>query len=77
MVAKSPRSRLRETAAPLSPTLLRDTVKKVDKCVARLQELQHTVGGGRKAVSLPPRTTTTYLPTSVRCKDQAFRYFST
>ncbi|KAF9611697.1 hypothetical protein IFM89_034880 [Coptis chinensis] len=35
-------------APPLNPNLLRETVKKVDQCMARLQELQYTFSGGSK-----------------------------
>ncbi|KAL3631653.1 hypothetical protein CASFOL_024637 [Castilleja foliolosa] len=54
MVARTPPKQQRKmvVAAPhLSPTLLRETVKKVDKCMARLQELQYTVTGGAKVTS--------------------------
>ncbi|KAK4406607.1 Microtubule-binding protein TANGLED [Sesamum angolense] len=81
MVARSPPKQQRKTAVvvappPLSPTLLRETVKKVDKCMARLQELQHTVTGGRKVVSgvsLSPRSSRGYLRTSLRCKQESLR----
>lgn len=42
----------------------------------RLQELQFTVAGGTKLVSgvnLSPRSTTTYLRTSLRCKQESIR----
>ncbi|PIN06599.1 hypothetical protein CDL12_20847 [Handroanthus impetiginosus] len=56
MVARSPTKQQRKTAAvvapPLSPTLLRETVKKVEKCMARLQELQYTVAGSKKLTSV-------------------------
>ncbi|KZV43625.1 cyclin family protein [Dorcoceras hygrometricum] len=61
MVARSPPKQQRKLVAappPLSPTLLRETVRKVDKCMARLQELQYSVNGGRKVTSggnLSPR----------------------
>ncbi|XP_073026335.1 microtubule-binding protein TANGLED isoform X1 [Primulina eburnea] len=61
MVARSPPKQQRRLAAalpPLSPSLLRETVKKVDKCMARLQELQYAVNGGKKVSSgenLSPR----------------------
>ncbi|EPS72265.1 hypothetical protein M569_02498 [Genlisea aurea] len=46
MVARSPPNRQRKPSAPpISPGFLRETVKKVDKCVARLEELQSTVKG--------------------------------
>ncbi|KAL2231164.1 microtubule-binding protein TANGLED [Sesamum indicum] len=81
MVARSPPKQQRRTAVvvappPLSPTLLRETVKKVDKCMARLQELQRTVNGGRKVVSgvsLSPRSSRGYLRTSLRCKQESLR----
>ncbi|KAL1833450.1 hypothetical protein ACET3Z_003101 [Daucus carota] len=75
MVARSP-PKLKKMVAPLNPTLLRETVDKVDKCVARLQELQYTVTGGRKVisgVSLSPRSTRVYLKTSLRCKQESAR----
>lgn len=49
---------------------------KVDKCMARLQELQYTVAGGKKVisgVSLSPRSTRGYLRTSLRCKQETLR----
>ncbi|KAK8605165.1 hypothetical protein V6N13_082617 [Hibiscus sabdariffa] len=61
---------------PLNPALLRQTVNKVEKCVARLQELQLTVAGGTKVisgVSLSPRSTRGYLRTSLRCKQESLR----
>ncbi|KAL8553787.1 hypothetical protein ACS0TY_002176 [Phlomoides rotata] len=77
MVARSPPYQQRKMVAPpISPTLLRDTVKKVDKCMARLQELQYTVTGGTKAaslVSLSPRSSRNYLRTSLRCKHESLR----
>ncbi|XP_042491056.1 probable microtubule-binding protein TANGLED [Macadamia integrifolia] len=75
MVAKTP-PKLRRMAAPLNPNLLRETVKKVDQCMARLQELQYTVTGGTKVISgvnLSPRSTRGYLKTSLRCKQESLR----
>ncbi|GAV63165.1 hypothetical protein CFOL_v3_06685 [Cephalotus follicularis] len=75
MVARTP-PKQRKMAAPLNPLLLRETVKKVDKCMARLQELQYTVAGGNKVicgVSLSPRSTRGYLRTSLRCKQESIR----
>ncbi|KAJ3671752.1 hypothetical protein LUZ60_007831 [Juncus effusus] len=49
---------------------------KVDKCMARLQELQYTVTGGSKVVSgksLSPRSTRGYYRTSLRCKQETVR----
>lgn len=49
---------------------------KVDKCMARLQELQYTVAGGNKVISgvtLSPRSTRGYLRTSLRCKQESLR----
>ncbi|TXG65521.1 hypothetical protein EZV62_006796 [Acer yangbiense] len=49
---------------------------KVDKCMARLQELQFTVAGGNKVisgVSLSPRSTRGYLRASLRCKQENLR----
>ncbi|XP_073141371.1 probable microtubule-binding protein TANGLED [Henckelia pumila] len=53
MVARSPPKQQRRLVAlpPLSPTLLRETVKKVDKCMARLQELRYAVNDGKKVSS--------------------------
>ncbi|XP_057515128.1 probable microtubule-binding protein TANGLED [Amaranthus tricolor] len=77
MVAKTPpKQRKIMVASPLSPTLLRETVKKVDQCMARLQELQYTVTGGNKVVAgvkLSPRSTKSYLKTSLRCKQESIR----
>ncbi|XP_051144290.1 microtubule-binding protein TANGLED [Andrographis paniculata] len=79
MVARTPPKQPRRiaVAAPLlSPTLLRETVKKVDKCMARLQELQYTVNGGKKlvsGVSLSPRSTRGYMRTSLHCKQESLR----
>ncbi|XP_043690895.1 probable microtubule-binding protein TANGLED [Telopea speciosissima] len=76
MVAKTPPKLRRMAAAPLNPNLLRETVKKVDQCMARLQELQYTVSGGTKMISgvnLSPRSTRVYLKTSLRCKQESLR----
>ncbi|GKV20669.1 hypothetical protein SLEP1_g30757 [Rubroshorea leprosula] len=75
MVARTP-PKQRRLVAPLNPVLLRETLKKVDKCMARLQELQYTVAGGAKVisgVSLSPRSTRGYLKTSLRCKQESMR----
>ncbi|XP_050382982.1 probable microtubule-binding protein TANGLED [Argentina anserina] len=75
MVAKTP-PKQRKMVAPLNPALLRETVKKVDRCMARLQELQYTVTGGTKVisgVSLSPRSTRGYMRTSLRCKQESVR----
>ncbi|KAK9291452.1 hypothetical protein L1049_019400 [Liquidambar formosana] len=75
MVARTP-PKQRRMAAPINPILLRETVKKVDRCMARLQELQYTVAGGSKVisgVSLSPRSTRGYLRTSLRCKQETLR----
>ncbi|XP_068663509.1 microtubule-binding protein TANGLED1-like isoform X2 [Aristolochia californica] len=75
MVARSPTSE-KKMAAALNPLLLRETVKKVDKCMARLQELQFTVSGGTKTipgVNLSPRSTRGFLKTSLRCKQESYR----
>lgn len=48
----------------------------MDRCMARLQELQYTVAGGAKVisgVSLSPRSTRGYLRTSIRCKQETVR----
>ena len=52
-------------------------ILKVEKCMARLQELQYTVAGVKKVisgVSLSPRSTRGYLRTSLRCKQESLRY---
>ncbi|KAG6701455.1 hypothetical protein I3842_08G165700 [Carya illinoinensis] len=75
MVARTPPKQTK-MVAPLNPVLLRETVKKVDRCMARLQELQYTVAGGTKVisgVSLSPRSTRGYLKTSLRCKQESVR----
>ncbi|VAH08009.1 unnamed protein product [Triticum turgidum subsp. durum] len=83
MVARSPNAKPdRQTAAAvaaaaaLNPALVRETLKKMDRCMARLQELQYTVAGGAKVVSgvsLSPRSTRGYLRTSIRCKQETVR----
>ncbi|KAL2514822.1 putative microtubule-binding protein TANGLED [Forsythia ovata] len=78
MVARTPPKQLRKLVAPppLNPILLRETVNKVEKCMARLQELQYTVTGGTKMISgvtLSPRSTKGYLRTSLRCKQESMR----
>uniref|UniRef100_A0A7C8YVA2 Microtubule-binding protein TANGLED n=1 Tax=Opuntia streptacantha TaxID=393608 RepID=A0A7C8YVA2_OPUST len=76
MVARTPPEQRKIMVAPLSPTLIKETVKKVDQCMARLQELQYTVTGGNKVVSgvkLSPRSTKAYLKTSLRCKQESMR----
>ncbi|XP_021772953.1 probable microtubule-binding protein TANGLED [Chenopodium quinoa] len=77
MVARTPpKQRKIMVAPPLSPTLIRETVKKVDQCMERLQELQYTVTGGNKVVAgvkLSPRSTKAYLKTSLRCKQESMR----
>lgn len=87
MVARSPNAKPdRQTAAAiaaaaaLNPALLRETLKKMDRCMARLQELQYTVAGGAKVVSgvsLSPRSTRGYLRTSIRCKQETVRMRAT
>lgn len=75
MVARTP-PKLRKMVAPLNPVLVRETLKKVDRCMARLEELQYTVAGGRKVVAgvnLSPRSTRGYIKTSVRCKQESIR----
>ncbi|KAI6684879.1 hypothetical protein NL676_030792 [Syzygium grande] len=75
MVARTP-PKLRKMVAPLNPVLVRETLRKVDRCMARLEELQFTVAGGRKVVagvSLSPRSTRGYIKTSVRCKQESVR----
>ncbi|WJX85418.1 hypothetical protein P8452_67876 [Trifolium repens] len=73
MVARTPP---RQNLAVLDPVLIRQTLSKVDHCMNRLQELQSTVSGGTKLVSginLSPRSTRTYLRTSLRCKQESIR----
>ncbi|KAJ6354052.1 hypothetical protein OIU76_002977 [Salix suchowensis] len=75
MVARTPPNQ-RKMVASLDPVLIRETVKKVERCMARLQELQYTVAGGNKViagVSLSPRSTRGYLRTSLRCKQESLR----
>ncbi|KAJ6825682.1 microtubule-binding protein TANGLED1 [Iris pallida] len=75
MVAKTPLKGKR-LAVALNPNLVRETVNKVDRCMARLQELQYTVTGGTKEISgirLSPRSTRAYLRTSLRCKQETLR----
>ncbi|XP_042394031.1 microtubule-binding protein TANGLED1-like [Zingiber officinale] len=83
MVAKTPikyRGFVAATSgAGLDSDLVRQTLNKVDRCVARLQELQYTVVGGAKVVAgvtLSPRSTRGYLRTSVRCKQESLRTWS-
>ncbi|XP_008783172.2 microtubule-binding protein TANGLED1 [Phoenix dactylifera] len=79
MVAKTP-TKEKRMAAAVNPILVRETVKKVDRCMARLQELQYTVTGGAKVVSgvnLSPRSTRGYLRTSLRCKQETLRMKNT
>ncbi|WVY93950.1 hypothetical protein V8G54_033038 [Vigna mungo] len=61
----------------LNPVLIRETLNKVDQCMVRLQELQHTVAGGTTAVSgvsiVPPTTTFRCKQESVRNKYDAAR----
>ncbi|KAJ6883517.1 hypothetical protein NC652_030680 [Populus alba x Populus x berolinensis] len=55
-------------------------LKLVERCMARLQELQYTVAGGNKVidgVSLSPRSTRGYLRTSLRCKQESLSIKST
>ncbi|GAB2277498.1 hypothetical protein Dimus_012205 [Dionaea muscipula] len=79
MVARSPPKQKNQLmVAPLSPTLIRETVKKVDQCMARLQELQNTVtgGGSSKAdsrITLSPPRNMGHFKSSVRCKQDSLR----
>ncbi|KAL0552518.1 hypothetical protein IC582_011634 [Cucumis melo] len=84
MVAKTPPKQKKmvasaaaaAAAATLNPVQVRETLKKVEMCMSRLQELQFTVTGGNKVisgVSLSPRSTRTYLKTSLRCKQESLR----
>ncbi|KAF9604537.1 hypothetical protein IFM89_007658, partial [Coptis chinensis] len=71
-----PKLRTKVMALPLNPNLLRETVKKVDQCMARLQELQYTVSGGSKVIggkNLSPRSTRGYLRTSMKYKQESLR----
>ncbi|KAH9604997.1 hypothetical protein KSS87_016985, partial [Heliosperma pusillum] len=74
MVARTPPTHRKSMVAPpLSPTVLRETLLKVDQCMARLQELQYTATGGNKVVNgvkLSPRSTKAYFKTSLRCKQE-------
>ncbi|KAK1373507.1 putative microtubule-binding protein TANGLED [Heracleum sosnowskyi] len=75
MVARSP-PKLKKVATPLNHALLTETLNKVDKCLARLQELQYTANGGSKlisAVNLSPPSTRNYFRTSLRCKQESAR----
>ncbi|KAK9076984.1 hypothetical protein SSX86_005319 [Deinandra increscens subsp. villosa] len=75
MVARTPPKLTKKMVAPLDPNQLRETVKKVEKCMARLQELQYITGGKKmiSVVNLSPRSTRGYLKTSVRCKQESLR----
>ncbi|KFK37957.1 hypothetical protein AALP_AA3G051700 [Arabis alpina] len=78
MVARTPQKqrKVAMVVAPLNSDLLKETINKVDKCMERLQELQYTIAGGTKVVSgvnLSPRSTRTYLKTSLRCKQETLR----
>ncbi|KAF3791666.1 putative microtubule-binding protein TANGLED [Nymphaea thermarum] len=76
MVAKSP-TKDEKKMAVLNPNLVRETVKKVDRAMARLQELQFAVTGGNKVISgvtLSPRSTRGYIRTSMRCKQESLRF---
>ncbi|XP_027349548.1 microtubule-binding protein TANGLED [Abrus precatorius] len=75
MVETTPPQRNKMFAA-LNPVLIEETLKKVDRCLVRLQELQFTVAGGTKVVSgvsLSPGGTRGYLRTSLRCKQESIR----
>ncbi|XP_052488081.1 probable microtubule-binding protein TANGLED [Gossypium raimondii] len=51
-------------------------MRDVEKCMARLQELQLTVAGGSKVisgVSLSPRSTRGYMRTTPKCKKESLR----
>lgn len=76
MVARRSPPKYKKMATRLNHTLLAQTLNKVDKCLARLQELQYTANGGSKlssGVNLTPQTTTSYLRTSLRCKQESAR----
>ncbi|EOA30452.1 hypothetical protein CARUB_v10013577mg [Capsella rubella] len=78
MVARTPQKLRKVTMVvpSLNSDLLKETINKVDKCMERLQELQYTIAGGTKVVSgvnLSPRSTRTYLKTSLRCKQETLR----
>ncbi|VVA96555.1 unnamed protein product [Arabis nemorensis] len=78
MVARTPQKQRKVAIVvpSLNSDLLKETINKVDKCMERLQELQYTIAGGTKVVSgvsLSPRSTRTYLKTSLRCKQETLR----
>ncbi|XP_077219109.1 putative microtubule-binding protein TANGLED [Tasmannia lanceolata] len=62
--------------ASLNPNLIWETINKVDQCMARLQELQAMVSGGKKvfsAMDLTPRSTRGYLRATNVCNQQSQR----
>eukprot|EP01018_Ginkgo_biloba_P030084 Gb_36954 [translate_table: standard] len=78
MVARSPPKDVRHVSdkMPLESQLVKETIRKVDRAMARLQELQYTVAGGSKVrtgVTLSPRSTRGYMRTSLRCKQESLR----
>ncbi|KAI3755010.1 hypothetical protein L1987_54803 [Smallanthus sonchifolius] len=75
MVARTPPKLMKKMVAPLDPNQLRETVNKVEKCMARLQELQYITGGTK--MNLSPRSSRGYLRTSLRCKQESLRIRNT
>ncbi|KAL4580567.1 hypothetical protein LXL04_016766 [Taraxacum kok-saghyz] len=75
MVARTPPKPKKKLVAPLDPIQLTETLNKVEKCMARLQELQYLTGGAKvvSGVNLSPRSTRGYLRTSLRCKQESLR----
>lgn len=55
--------------------LLRETFNKVDRAMARLQEIQYTVRGSKVhlGVNISPRSTRGYMRMSLRCKQESLR----
>ncbi|KAJ9552785.1 hypothetical protein OSB04_016830 [Centaurea solstitialis] len=56
MVAKTPQKLRKKMVAPLDPIQLRETLNKVEKCMARLEELQYITGGAKGVKNLSPRS---------------------
>ncbi|XP_071736973.1 probable microtubule-binding protein TANGLED [Rutidosis leptorrhynchoides] len=75
MVARSPPKLKKKMVAPLDPNQIRETVNKVEKCMARLQELQYVTGGTKvnSGVNFSPKSTRGYLRSSLRCKQESLR----
>lgn len=77
MVARSPPKDERQAFSKTHERsqLLRETVRKVDRAMARLQEIQCTVTGSKVhlGVNLSPRSTRGYMRMSLRCKQESLR----